>query len=175
MHRQTRHLSGLLTIGLLAGCDSDSQAEPPARKLQGNHLPSARYRQLVEYAREYNADFNDGWDLFTLLSLLDRNFCEARSQWNSFKSQFGFDTYISYPSTMDEHDFLVIATSFIIGRDMRPFFDQCGMTYSAMASGQVQSYGYAPVAKLAAHGPNQTQLRSSLKRSATQLLNHEQN
>jgi len=49
---------------------------------------------------------------------------------------------------MNGNDFLLIASSFIIGRDMRPMFDLWGVTYSAAASAQVAAYGYTPSAKL---------------------------
>lgn len=49
---------------------------------------------------------------------------------------------------MNGNDFMLIASSYIIGRDMRPVFDLWGITYSAAASTQVNAYGYAAAAKL---------------------------
>lgn len=107
------------------------------------------YRQLVEYARYYNGSaLGDGWSLYTLMYLLDRNFSNSSANWSSVASSYGFGTYSSYPSSMNGNDFMVIATSNIIGRDMRPVFDLWGITYSSEASAQVAAYGYAAAAKL---------------------------
>ncbi|MEK8046221.1 ImpA family metalloprotease [Ideonella margarita] len=107
------------------------------------------YRQLVEYARIHRSGtFNDGWELYTLLYLLDRNMGAAQSSWATSAAGLGFGTYAAYPSSMDGNDFMVIATSRIIGRDMRPVFDLWGITYTASASAQVAAYGYTAAEKL---------------------------
>lgn len=107
------------------------------------------YRQLVEHARYYNANLGDGWSLVTLTYLLDRNVEASQATWAASAAKFGFGTYAAaYPSAMNGNDFLLIASSFIIGRDMRPMFDLWGVTYSTAASAQVAAYGYTPSAKL---------------------------
>ncbi len=110
----------------------------------------AFYRQLVEYARYYNSGtgFSDGWELFTLLYLLDRNFGNASANWSTVGPQYGFGTYATYPSGISGNDFMLIATSYIIGRDMRSVFDLWGITYSSAASSQVAAYGYLTAGKL---------------------------
>ena len=113
----------------------------------------AFYRQLAEYSRYYNSgagnQFSDGWELFTLLYLLDRNFGKTSSaNWSSVASQYGFSTYSSYPGSISGNDFMLIATSYIIGRDMRSVFDLWGVTYTSAASSQVAAYGYASAGKL---------------------------
>lgn len=107
------------------------------------------YRQLVEHARYYNANLGDGWSLMTLAYLLDRNVDASQATWAASAAKFGFGTYAAaYPSAMNGNDFLLISSSFIIGRDMRPMFDLWGVTYSPAASAQVAAYGYTPSAKL---------------------------
>lgn len=108
------------------------------------------YRQLVEFARHYNASFVDGWELYTLMYLLDRNFAASASAgaWPGAAAGLGFGTYAAYPSNMDGNDFMVIASSRIIGRDMRPVFDLWGVTYSAAASAQVTAHALPAAAKL---------------------------
>lgn len=106
------------------------------------------YRQLAEYARYYNKQFPDGWDLFTLLYLLDRNFEQASSTWAGKSAGYGFGTYASYPASISGNDFMLIATSNIIGRDMGPMFALWGVTTSAEAKAQVAAYGYAAVQQL---------------------------
>lgn len=105
------------------------------------------YRQLVEYTRYYKGSLGDGWSLYTLMYLLERNFSNSGANWASVANSYGFGTYASYPSSMNGNDFMLIASSYIIGRDMRPVFDLWGVTYSAAASTQVNAYGYAAAAK----------------------------
>lgn len=113
----------------------------------------AFYRQLAEYARYYNNgvgnQFSDGWELFTLLYLLDRNVGNTSSaNWSSVASNYGFGTYASYPGSISGNDFMLVAASYIIGRDMRSVFDLWGITYGSAASSQVAAYGYASAGKL---------------------------
>lgn len=104
------------------------------------------YRQLVEHARYYNsARLGDGWALFTLMHLLDRNFDANSTNWAAVAAKFGFSTYTAQPTDMSGNDFMLISSSFLIGLDMRPMFDMWGVTYSAAAGAQVAAYGYAAV------------------------------
>lgn len=80
--------------------------------------------------------------------LLERNLSNSSSSaWATDASLFGFATYASYPSSMNGNDFMVISSSQIIGRDMRPVFDLWGITYSAEASAQVATYSFPAAAK----------------------------
>lgn len=106
-----------------------------------NALRMNFYRQLVEFARTHRAGFTDGWELYTLMYLLERNFTGAGADWAAQKDALGFGAYASYPDTMDGNDFMLIAISRIIGRDMRPVFDLWGVTHSANAGAQVAAYG----------------------------------
>jgi hypothetical protein len=107
------------------------------------------YRQLVEFARYYNPNaFPDGWDLYTLLYLLDRNVGASSANWNAAATSLGFGTYSSYPSAMDGNDFMVIASSRIMGRDMRPVFGMWGITFSAAANAQINAYSLPAADKL---------------------------
>lgn len=112
----------------------------------------AFYRQLVEYSRYYNNGvnnhFSDGWELVTLLYLMERDFGNSGSNWASVAAKYGFGTYASYPSSISGNDFMLIGTSYIIGKDMRSVFDLWGVTYSSAASSQVAAYGYASAGKL---------------------------
>ena len=106
------------------------------------------YRQLVEYARYYNGQFPDGWDVITLLYLLDRNFGQASSTWATKSTSYGFGTYATYPGSISGNDFLLVASSNIIGRDMGPMFALWGITTSAEAKAQVAAYGIPAVQPL---------------------------
>jgi len=116
-----------------------------------NGLRLSFYRQLVEFARYYNpGTFADGWELYTLLYLLDRNLSASETSWTTVgagaptpATKTVFSTYTAFPASMDGNDFMVIAASRIIGKDMRPVFDMWGVTYSSAASAQVTAYGLA--------------------------------
>ena len=113
-----------------------------------NSLRLAFYRQLVEYARYYNTSFTDGWELYTLMYLLERNFTAASANWSSVKTGLGFGTYAAQPASMGGNDFMLIAASRIIGKDMRPVFDLWGVSVSAEASAQVAAFGYSAAGRL---------------------------
>lgn len=105
------------------------------------------YRQLAEFARYYRWPASDGWELYTLLYLLERNFSASAASWASVAGTLGFGTYATYPSTMDGNDFMLIGSSRIIGKDMRQVFDMWGVSYSAAAAAQVAAYAYSPAEK----------------------------
>jgi immunomodulating metalloprotease len=111
-----------------------------------NGLRLSFYRQLIEYARYYNTSLGDGWELYTLMYLLDRNvsYSVNKGNWAADASKLGFGNYASADvAAMDGNDFMLIASSRIIGKDMRPVFSMWGVTYSAAASAQVASNALA--------------------------------
>lgn len=107
----------------------------------------AFYRQLTDYARYYNKNFVDGWELYTLMYLLDRNLDAKASSWSSVSASYGMGTYSSAPTGMSGNDFMLVSSSYIIGRDMRPVFDLWGVTYTAEAAAQVSAYGFPAAQK----------------------------
>ena len=107
------------------------------------------YRQLVEYARHYNgAALGDGWALWTAAYLMEREFSGASGAWATRAADLGMSTYAAYPSAIDGVDFLLIATSRFIGRDMGPVFALWGLTPSAAATAQVAAYGLPAAERL---------------------------
>jgi immunomodulating metalloprotease len=111
------------------------------------------YRQLVEFARVHRANtsngtnFTDGWELYTLLYLMERNFTASAANWSAVAPGMGFGTYATYPSAITGNDFMLIGASRIIGVDMRPVFDMWGVSYKKEASEQVTALGLQPAAK----------------------------
>ncbi len=89
------------------------------------------------------ASLNDGWQLFTMMYLHDRQFgAISTGNWEAEKSKIGFGNYVTKPS-IDGNDFMLISLSFLTQQDQRIFFDLWGITYSDEASTQVAAYGYA--------------------------------
>jgi immunomodulating metalloprotease len=113
-----------------------------------NGLRLSFYRQLVEHARTYNTGLTDGWELYTLIYLMERNVNNSinKGTWAAEASKYGFGSYtLDAMKTIDGNDFMLIASSRIIGRDMRPVFSMWGVTTSAAANAQVVTNG-APAA-----------------------------
>jgi len=109
------------------------------------------YRQLIEFARHYNAAFSDGWELVPLLYLLERNLTAALAtptNWVTVSAGLGFGSYAAAPTAINGNDFLLIGASRIIGRDLRPVFDLWGVTVSAEAAAQVAAYGLPAAERL---------------------------
>lgn len=106
------------------------------------------YRQLAEYARHYNGAYTDAWEIYTLMFLLDRNMSKNASSWANVAGSYGLGTFTAYPSTMNGNDFLLIASSNLIGRDMGPMFDLWGVRVTPTARAQVIAYNLPAVAKL---------------------------
>ena len=110
------------------------------------------YEQLVQVAKHSGQpQFTDGWELYPLLYLLEREFGQAVQNdaiWLNKRDALGFGSYIDRPSSLSGNDFMLIATSYIIGQDMQPFFDMWGITYSIEAAAQVDEYGYPAADKL---------------------------
>jgi immunomodulating metalloprotease len=115
-----------------------------------NGLRLSFYRQLVEYARTYNTGFTDGWELYTLLYLMERNVNNSVSKgtWAADAAKYGFGSYtVDNIKAIDGNDFMLIAASRIVGRDLRSVFNMWGVTFSAAAGAQVAANGAAPAAK----------------------------
>jgi hypothetical protein len=127
------------------------------------------YRQLPEVARYYNPTrfgphssdggaADAGWSIYPMLYIAARNFEAAKGDdtlWSTFRSQFGFGSYgvtradlTGSLKTLLSNDFMLIETSFLIQRDMRPYFDMWGIYYSSAASDSVAALGYAAAEKI---------------------------
>ncbi|MFZ2726013.1 MAG: ImpA family metalloprotease [Methylococcaceae bacterium] len=109
------------------------------------------YRQLALQSY-YLPQFGDGgWDIFTLLYLQERLFTQAinsDSAWTANKDKLGFSLYDkATANAINGNDYMLIATSFITGKDQRAFFDLWGVPYSITASNQVANYGYTNAEK----------------------------
>ena len=85
------------------------------------------------------------------MNLIARDFKEAvknTSIWMPQKDALGFSTYAAAPTAMDPNDFMLITSSYIIGKDMRNYFDMWGIDYTPAASSQVAIYNFGLVDKL---------------------------
>ncbi|CAM8671896.1 Immunomodulating metalloprotease N-terminal domain containing protein [Comamonadaceae bacterium] len=103
----------------------------------------AFYMQWVHYWAQRQAHIPTGWDIVTLLYLHQRQFdAVAAVDWAANRSALGYSTYATKPSPTG-NDNLLIALSWITGRDQRATFDLWGVRYSAQAEAQVAAFGFA--------------------------------
>lgn len=108
------------------------------------------YWQMAMSSRNLAHLGDAGWDVFRLMYLHERLFSAAIANdtlWASQKSSLGFSQYAQRPTAISGNDFMLIAMSYITGRDQRPFFELWGVKYSAEASNQVAVYGFPAVKK----------------------------
>ncbi|WP_341503913.1 ImpA family metalloprotease [Gallaecimonas sp. GXIMD4217] len=106
------------------------------------------YWQLAMLADEL-AGLDNGWQIYSLLYLHERQFSRARNDaasWAAQKDALGMGSFAEAPNP-DGNDFMLMSLSYLLGRDMRGYFDAWGITYSPQASGQVAAYGL-PAAEL---------------------------
>lgn len=100
------------------------------------------YLQWIHYWAQRQASISTGWDIVTLLYLHQRQFeALTPSSWAANREKLGYSTYANKPNPTGE-DNLLIALSWITGRDQRPTFDLWGIIYSPEADTQVTSFGF---------------------------------
>lgn len=119
------------------------------------------YWHLVQQSRENTrVNFgNDGWDFWTLMNAMDREFYYAKSdatRWNARRTALGFGGLSQEAASVFSASNLIISpnnsrtlvqASRLAKTDQRPFFDMWGVTYSQEASDQVASFNYPPAEK----------------------------
>jgi len=118
-------------------------------------LSSGRLQFYWQLVMDNSATLGDnGWDLYRLLYLHDRLLSKALgsdASWGSERAKLGFTdagyTGRSTVQSITAEDSMLVAVSFITGRDQRNFFDIWGIKYSATASAQVAAYGFPATAK----------------------------
>ncbi len=104
--------------------------------------------QMLMHAEEEGV-LENGWHLIPRLHILDNNFKENvdnDTEWNNVKNNLGFDIFTrDEAKNLSNNDWLLIAVSFVTGRDYRPYFDMIGQTTTAVAKAQVASFAYPAV------------------------------
>lgn len=108
------------------------------------------YWQMAMNSRSITHLGDAGWDVFRLMYIHERLFSAAiasDSAWTNQRASLGFTQYAQRPTAINGNDFMLIAMSFITGKDQRPFFNMWGVKYNTEASNQVAAYGFTPVKK----------------------------
>lgn len=119
--------------------------DPGTYALNGERM--AFYTQWVHYWADLKNDPLQGWDIWTLLYLHQRQV--DKSDWDANKAALGYGTYAQRPgnsgdaSSTDGNDNLLLGLSWLTQRDQRPTFALWGIRTSAAAQAQVAAYGFA--------------------------------
>jgi immunomodulating metalloprotease len=83
-----------------------------------------------------------GWTLYKLLYLQERTFNFLTDEtWTANRAKIGYSTYAKKPE-LNGNDNMLIAISFLTGKDHRPTFNAWGIQTSAAAQAQVQAFGF---------------------------------
>ncbi|MBG4514895.1 hypothetical protein I4938_02815 [Pseudomonas aeruginosa] len=129
----------------LAGVYKRLWEDPGTYALNGERM--AFYTQWVHYWADLKNDPLQGWDIWTLLYLHQRQV--DKSDWDANKAALGYGTYAQRPgnsgdaSSTDGNDNLLVGLSWLTQRDQRPTFALWGIRTSAAAQAQVAAYGFA--------------------------------
>lgn len=107
---------------------------------------------LAHFMKYYNPDKTDkGWEVWSMMYIMMREFHNKRwndAIWNENKAKLWFDLYSrAETNNVDGNDFMLITSSKIIGKDMRPVFDMWWIDYKDKASEQVASMNLTPADK----------------------------
>ncbi|ETU98345.1 hypothetical protein AJ63_01578 [Pseudomonas aeruginosa 3576] len=129
----------------LAGVYKRLWEDPGTYALNGERM--AFYTQWVHYWADLKNDPLQGWDIWTLLYLHQRQV--DKSDWDANKAALGYASYAQRPgnsgdaSSTDGNDNLLLGLSWLTQRDQRPTFALWGIRTSAAAQAQVAAYGFA--------------------------------
>ena len=108
----------------------------------------AFYAQLPQLWRDVTGDASQGWDIYTLLYLAERQFSHLdSSSWASHKALFGMGSFADKPN-LTGNEFMLIEASFLTGRDLRPLWDQWGVAYGAATAAQLDALALPVQAKV---------------------------
>ncbi|WP_079864036.1 ImpA family metalloprotease [Pseudomonas aeruginosa] len=138
-------VAGRAVADPLAGVYKRLWEDPGTYALNGERM--AFYTQWVHYWADLKNDPLQGWDIWTLLYLHQRQV--DKSDWDANKAALGYASYAQRPgnsgdaSSTDGNDNLLLGLSWLTQRDQRPTFALWGIRTSAAAQAQVAAYGFA--------------------------------
>ncbi|MGR6871812.1 ImpA family metalloprotease [Pseudomonas sp. HK3] len=142
---------------------SQTQADPvaymQAQGLTGWSQGVAMTIQMM-MAGQNQGSLNNGWYLLARLHILERDFYNAtrsEEKWTAMKANLGFASY-SYADAkvISNNDWMNIATSVALQKDMRAFLAMWGLPASDTANNQIAGLSLPAMAKVfyAAEGSN---------------------
>jgi hypothetical protein len=106
---------------------------------------AAMYIELMMAAQADGA-LQEGWFVRARAHLIEREFNRAtvdEPTWLAKRDSLGFSQYsLAQADLVDNNDWLLIALSYVLDRDLRDYLSMWGIPYSATADAQVASLGF---------------------------------
>lgn len=106
---------------------------------------AAMYIELMMAAQADGA-LQEGWFVRARAHLIEREFNRAtvdEPTWLAKRDSLGFSQYsLAQADLVDNNDWLLIALSYVLDRDLRDYLSMWGIPYSATADEQVASLGF---------------------------------
>ncbi|MFC4877404.1 ImpA family metalloprotease [Microbulbifer halophilus] len=114
----------------------------------------AFYAQLPQLWREVTGEASRGWNIYTLLYLAERQFSHiSADDWTAERSKFGLDGFAEKPE-LNGNEFMLLMSSFLSGRDLRPLWDIWGVDYGSATAAQLDAWTLPPQDRVLWVGPD---------------------
>lgn len=114
----------------------------------------AFYAQLPQLWREVTGDANRAWNIYTLLYLAERQFSAIdAADWSAERGKFGLDSFAEKPE-LNGNEFMLLMSSFLSGRDLRPLWDIWGVDYGSATAAQLDAWALPQQDKVIWVGPD---------------------
>lgn len=114
----------------------------------------AFYAQLPQLWREVTGEASRGWNIYTLLYLAERQFTAIdAADWAAERGKFGLDSFAEKPE-LNGNEFMLLMSSFLSGRDLRPLWNIWGVDYGSATSAQLDAWALPQQDKVIWVGPD---------------------
>jgi hypothetical protein len=109
------------------------------------------FMQAMVVARHENA-LQNGYHIVPRIHMLDRAVHDALDtdeSWTASRTKLGFSQYSRADAqAISNNDFIAVTLAFVTGLDYRDFMAMWGISVSAKAAEQIESYGFPAVARV---------------------------
>ncbi|KYN89791.1 hypothetical protein ATY37_12550 [Vibrio cidicii] len=142
---QSLDFKGLFELLQQSRLQADANAYMAAQDQSSWSWGARVYIQMMMAAQQQGV-LQDGWHLLGRLHLIEREFNRLAASpelWDKQKAMIGFEQYTyDEAKSINNNDWLLIAISYVLQRDMRQYLDMWGLTFSNKAKVQVASGNY---------------------------------
>lgn len=143
---QSLDFKGLFELLQQSRLQADANAFMAAQDQSSWSWGARVYIQMMMAAQQQGV-LQDGWHLLGRLHLIEREFNRLAASpelWDKRKATIGFEQYRhDEAQSISNNDWLLIAISYVLQRDMRQYLDMWGLSFSDKAKAQVASGNYA--------------------------------
>jgi hypothetical protein len=143
---QSLDFKGLYELLQQSRSQADANAFMAAQDQSSWSWGARVYIQMMMAAQQQGV-LQDGWHLLGRLHLIEREFNRLAASpelWDKQKATIGFEQYShDEAQSISNNDWLLVAISYVLQRDMRQYLDMWGLSFSDKAKAQVASGNYA--------------------------------